>query len=400
MINRPKYLQQIAPFVDKPIIKVITGMRRVGKSTLLENIKEYFLKDVPESNIIHLNFESLEFISIKDASDLSHYLIERMDGITGKLYFFLDEIQLIENWERVVNALRVDRECDIYLTGSNSTLLSGDLASLLAGRYITVEVQPFTFVEFTELFKDQVSDKAELFNHYLRLGGMPFLQYFDLEEDASYTYLNDVYNTVLVKDVIEYNSIRDVEVFNRILTFAMENIGHTFSANSIRKYFRSEKINISVDTILNYLEYCGQAYIINKIPRYNTLGKELLKVDEKYYLTDHGFRQARGFSNIRDIERTLENIICIELKSRGYQLQIGKVGNKEIDFIATKDNRVEYFQISYLLESESTREREFGVYKDINDNYPKYVLSMDTLDFSQDGIVHKNLIDFLLEVNE
>ena len=226
---------------------------------------------------------------------------------------------------------------------------------------------------------------------------MPFLRYFDLEEAPCFKYLNDVYNTVLVKDVLQYNSIRDVDIFNRMLTFALENIGHPFSANSIKNYFKNERRNVSIDTILNYLEYCRNAFILQKVARYDTAGKKLLKVDEKYYVTDHGFRQAQGFSNTKDIERTLENIVYIELASRGYAVKIGKVKDREIDFIAQKGDSVAYYQVSYLLTDEQTREREFGVYGLIEDNFPKYVLSMDRFDFSRDGIIHKNIIDFLLE---
>ena len=226
---------------------------------------------------------------------------------------------------------------------------------------------------------------------------MPFLKYFDLEEMTSQKYLNDVYNTVLVKDVLNYNRIRDVDLFNRILSFVVQNIGKTFSANSIHRYFKSENREVSVDTILNYLQCCMKAYIIKKVIRYDVTGKKTLKVDEKYYLNDHGFRQAMGFSNTKDIEVVLENIVYIELLSRGYQVEIGRVRDKEVDFIATRGNEKAYYQVTYLMESENTREREFGVYQLISDNYAKYVISMDHIDFSQEGIFHKNIIDFLLE---
>ena len=274
---------------------------------------------------------------------------------------------------------------------------SGDLATLLAGRYVEFEIQPFTFIEFKQVFENTNLSKENLFDKFIQLGGIPFLKYFDLDENPSFKYLNDVYNTVLVKDVLQYNNIRDVSLFNRIFSYVIENIGHTFSASSIKNYLKNENRNISVDTILNYLEYCSLAFIIKKIPRYDTVGKKILKIDEKYYLTDHGFRQAIGFSNTKDIERILENIVCIELISRGYEVKIGKVKDKEIDFIAKKGKELSYYQISYIMGDEKTREREFGVYKSITDNFPKYVLSMDHFDFSQDGIIHKNIIDFLLE---
>ena len=396
-IFRDKYIEKIKKFIDKPIVKILTGMRRVGKSTILNIIKDQVLKDVPDENKIYMNFESFEFFDIKDANALKDYLSEKLKDKEGKVYFFFDEIQLVKDWEKVVNGLRVSHNCDIYITGSNSKLISGDLATLLAGRYVEFEIQPFTFDEFSEIYRSSNLSREELFQKFIKIGGMPGLKYFNLEEEVSQKYLNDIYNTVLVKDVLNYNNIRDVDIFNRILSFAMQNIGANFSASAIRNYLKSENRNISVDTVLNYLEYCNKAFVLKKVPRYDLGGKKLLKVDEKYYLTDHGFRQSMGFSNVIDIEKTLENIVYIELLSRGYNVKIGKVKDREIDFVAKKGEDVSYFQIAYLMENEKTRNREFGAYDLVTDNYPKYVLSMDKLDFSQRGIVHKNIIDFLLE---
>ena len=396
-IFRDKYIEKIKKFIDKPIVKILTGMRRVGKSTILNIIKDQVLKDVPDENKIYMNFESFEFFDIKDANPLKEYLSEKLKDKEGKVYFFFDEIQLVKDWEKVINGLRVSHNCDIYITGSNSKLISGDLATLLAGRYVEFEIQPFTFDEFSEIYRSSNLSREELFQKFIKIGGMPGLKYFNLEEEVSQKYLNDIYNTVLVKDVLNYNNIRDVDIFNRILSFAMQNIGTNFSASAIRNYLKSENRNISVDTVLNYLEYCNKAFVLKKVPRYDLGGKKLLKVDEKYYLTDHGFRQSMGFSNVIDIEKTLENIVYIELLSRGYNVKIGKVKDREIDFVAKKGEDVSYFQIAYLMENEKTRNREFGAYDLVTDNYPKYVLSMDKLDFSQRGIVHKNIIDFLLE---
>lgn len=396
-IFRDRYIKKIKNFIDKPIVKILTGMRRVGKSTILNIIKNDVLKDIPEENKIYMNFESFEFFEINDPTSLKEYLNEKLEDIKGKVYFFFDEIQLVENWEKVINALRVSFDSDIYITGSNSKLISGDLATLLAGRYVEFEIQPLSFYEFSELYKDSNLNEDDLFQKFIKIGGMPGLKYFKLEEEVSQKYLNDIYNTVLVKDVLNYNNIRDVDIFNRILSFAMQNIGATFSASAIKNYLKSENRNISVDTVLNYLEYWNRAFVLKKVPRFDLEGKKLLKVDEKYYLTDHGFRQSMGFSNVKDIEKTLENIVYIELLSRGYDVKIGKVKDREIDFVAKRGEIISYFQISYLMENEKTREREFGVYDLIKDNYPKYVLSMDKFDFSQKGIVHKNIIDFLLE---
>lgn len=395
-VNRIRYIDKLKQFIDKPVIKVLTGMRRVGKSTLLTIVRNEILSNIPEENKIYLNFENIELFGINEAGKLLEY-IKPLLKKNEKQYIFFDEIQLVNDWEKVVNGLRLNENYDIYITGSNSTLISGDLATLLAGRYVEFEIQPFTFNEFIEAFEGLGLSNEEYFNNYLRVGGMPFLKYFKLDEMPSLKYLSDVYNTVLIKDVLRYNNVRDVDLFERILAYILENIGNTFSANSIKKYLKSEDRKISVDTILNYLEYCRNAFIIKKVSRYDTVGKKILSVDEKYYLTDHGFRQAKGFSNTKDIERTLENIVCIELISRGYNLKIGKVKDKEIDFIAGKDGALCYYQISYLMENEDTREREFGIYNLIEDNFPKYVLSMDKIDFSRDGVIHKNIIDFLLE---
>lgn len=396
-IFRDKYIEKIKKFIDKPIVKILTGMRRVGKSTILNIIKDQVLKDVPDENKIYMNFESFEFFDINNADLLKDYLDEKLKNKKGRIYFFFDEIQLVKDWEKVINGLRASLDCDIYITGSNSKLISGDLATLLAGRYVEFEIQPLTFDEFSEIYRSSNLSREELFQKFIKIGGMPGLKYFNLEEEVSQKYLNDIYNTVLVKDVLNYNNIRDVDIFNRILSFAMQNIGANFSASAIRNYLKSENRNISVDTVLNYLEYCNKAFVLKKVPRYDLGGKKLLKVDEKYYLTDHGFRQSMGFSNVKDIEKTLENIVYIELLSRGYHVKIGKVKDREIDFVAKKGEDISYFQITYLMENEKTREREFGVYDLVADNYPKYVLSMDKLDFSQRGIVHKNIIDFLLE---
>ena len=396
-IFRDRYIEKIKNFIDKPIVKILTGMRRVGKSTILNIIKNDVLKDIPEENKIYMNFESFEYFEINNASALKEYLNEKLKDQKGKVYFFFDEIQLVEDWEKVINALRVSFDSDIYITGSNSKLISGDLATLLAGRYVEFEIQPLSFYEFSEIYRDSNLNEEDLFQKFIKIGGMPGLKYFKLEEEVSQKYLNDIYNTVLVKDVLNYNNIRDVDIFNRILSFAMQNIGATFSASAIKNYLKSENRKISVDTVLNYLEYCNRAFVLKKVPRFDLEGKKLLKVDEKYYFTDHGFRQSMGFSNVKDIEKTLENIVYIELLSRGYDVKIGKVKDREIDFVAKRGEIISYFQISYLMENEKTREREFGVYDLIKDNYPKYVLSMDKFDFSQKGIVHKNIIDFLLE---
>lgn len=391
-ISREKYINKIKALINKPVLKILTGMRRVGKSSLLHIIKDKILKDVADENKIYINFESINSLDISNANSLLEYLKALLEEVKGKVYFFLDEIQIVDGWEEVISDLKHNRDYDIFLTSSNKKLISN-----LSEKYVEFEIQPFTFSEFKKAFENMELSKENLFYKFIQLGGLPFLKYFDLDETPSFEYLNDIYNTVLVKDVLQYNNIRDVDLFNHIFSYVLTNIGQSFSASSIKTYLKNKNKNISVDTILNYLEYCNIAFLIKKVPRYDILSKKTLKVDEKYYLTDHGFRQATGFPITQDIERILENIVYIELLSRGYEVKVGKVKDKEINFIAKKEKSLSYYQISYKIRDEKTRERIFETYNSITDNFPKYVLSMDHSNFSQDGVIHKNIIDFLLE---
>ena len=391
-IIREKYISKIKPFINKPVLKILTGMRRAGKSSLLHIIKDEILKDVADENKIYINFEATNLLSINSANSLLEYLKPLLEDVKGKVYFFFDEIQVIDGWEQVISDLKHNRDYDIFLTSSNKKLISS-----LSEKYVEFEIQPFTFSEFKKAFENMELSKENLFYKFIQLGGLPFLKYFDLDETPSFEYLNDIYNTVLVKDVLQYNNIRDVDLFNHIFSYVLTNIGQSFSASNIKTYLKNKNKNISVDTILNYLEYCNIAFLIKKVPRHDILSKKTLKVDEKYYLTDHGFRQATGFPITQDIERILENIVYIELLSRGYEVKVGKVKDKEINFIAKKEKSLSYYQISYKIRDEKTRERIFETYNSITDNFPKYVLSMDHSNFSQDGVIHKNIIDFLLE---
>ena len=391
-IIREKYISKIKAFINKPFIKILTGMRRVGKSFLLHIIKDELLKDVANENKIYINFEAINSLDISNASSLLEYLKPLLEDIEGKVYFFLDEIQVIDGWEEVISDLKHNRDYDIFLTSSNKKLISS-----LSEKYVEFEIQPFTFSEFKKTFESMELSKENLFYKFIQLGGLPFLKYFDLDETPSFEYLNDIYNTVLVKDVLQYNNIRDVDLFNHIFSYVIANVGQSFSASSIKTYLKNKNKNISVDTILNYLEYCNIAFLIKKVPRYDVLSKKTLKIDEKYYLTDHGFRQATGCPITQDIERILENIVYIELLSRGYEVKVGKIKDKEINFIAKKEKDLSYYQISYKIRDEKTRERIFETYNSVTDNFSKYVLSMDHSNFSQDGVIHKNIIDFLLE---
>lgn len=395
MIKREYYMRQIRPFIDKDVVKVLTGMRRSGKSVMMQLLQEELVaRGVARGQMLSLNFEDLANISLCEGTALHRWVKERAEQITGKVYLFLDEIQEVQGWERVINSLRVSLDVDIYITGSNARLLSGELATYLAGRYVQFVIYPFSYQEF--LLGQGAEDSAKMFQKYLLMGGMPFLLNLSYQEDSSKLYLKDAYNSVLLKDIVQRNKLRDTDLLERVIRYALASVGQTFSASSIVKYLKSEQRKVSNDTVLNYLNACVAAYLFYRIPRQEVQGRKILAVNEKYYIADHGLREAVYGQNIRDIQQVLENIVCLELLRRGYQVSVGKVGECEIDFVAEKSAEKIYVQVSYLLASEETIGREFGVYKRVQDNFPKYVLSMDELDFSQDGIKHLNVRDFLL----
>ena len=394
MIQREYYMKQIRPFINTDLIKVLTGIRRSGKSVMLQLIQEELLsQQVRPDQMISLNFEDLANLPLCQPMALYQWIADKAAAIKGKIYIFLDEIQEVTNWERVINSLRVAFDVDIYLTGSNAKLLSGELSTYLAGRYVQFVIYPFSYQEF--ILANQLDDTPQAFQKYLLFGGMPFLMNLHFQEGPSRQYLQDMYNSVILKDIVQRNNLRDVDLLERIIGYALSSIGHVFSASNITKYLKSEHRKVSNDTVLNYLNACTTAYLFYKIPRQDLLGKKLLSINEKYYVVDHGLREAVYGHNARDIDQILENIVCLELLRRGYTVTIGKTGNFELDFIAEKGNRKCYVQVTYLLASPETIEREFRVYKDIKDNYPKYVVSMDELDFSQDGIQHYNIRKFL-----
>lgn len=394
MIQREYYMKQIRPFINTDLIKVLTGIRRSGKSVMLQLIQEELLsQQVRPDQMISLNFEDLANLPLCQPMALYQWIADKAAAIKGKIYIFLDEIQEVTNWERVINSLRVAFDVDIYLTGSNAKLLSGELSTYLAGRYVQFVIYPFSYQEF--ILANQLDDTPQAFQKYLLFGGMPFLMNLHFQEGPSRQYLQDMYNSVILKDIVQRNNLRDVDLLERIIGYALSSIGHVFSASNITKYLKSEHRKVSNDTVLNYLNACTTAYLFYKIPRQDLLGKKLLSINEKYYVVDHGLREAVYGHNARDIDQILENIVCLELLRRGYTVTIAKTGNFEVDFIAEKGNRKCYVQVTYLLASPETIEREFRVYKDIKDNYPKYVVSMDELDFSQDGIQHYNIRKFL-----
>lgn len=382
--------------MDQDIIKVLTGIRRCGKSVMLELIKkELRKKGISESRIVSINFESRAVHYVKSLDAAYGYIRDVAQSQQEKIYLFLDEVQELEGWEKMVNSCMIDFSCDIYITGSNAKLLSGELATYLSGRYVEIRVYPFSFQEALLMFPEK--SEQEVFRFYLQWGGMPFLYQFPIDENSAVQYLNDLYDSILLKDVIQRNKIRDTEQFKRILHYMIANIGNSFSASSITKYMKSEYRGISAETLYNYLDYCKSACLLHLVPRQDLKGKSLLQFQEKIYLIDHGIREAIYGNYMRDINRILENIVYVELLRRGYTVTVGKNQNKEVDFVAEKNGAKAYYQVTYLLASEETVAREFGAFQGIADNYSKYVLSLDEFDFSRDGYVHQNVREFLKE---
>lgn len=403
MIKRDLYLEEIKKYMNKPLIKVITGMRRSGKSMILKLIHEELKKQgVPEKNIIYINFESLIFMDIKDFETLYKYIIDKTANISGRFYILLDEIQEVKAWEKAINSFLVDLDADIYITGSNANLLSSELATYIAGRYIEIKIYPLSFQEYIDFAIENNKEKPlsldEYFNQYLNFGGLPGIHILNYSKDEIYQYLADVYNSILLRDVIARNNIRDIELLERVVLYIMDNIGNTFSAKNISDFLKNQGRKLSIETIYNYLKALENAFIISKVQRYDIKGKNILETQEKYYLSDLGFRHAKLGYQSNDISGYLENIVYLELLRRKYKANIGKQGNKEIDFIASFRDEKLYLQVTYLLASPETIEREFSVLNSIKDNYPKMVLSMDNLPESNiEGIKRKKIIDFLLE---
>jgi len=401
MIIRNKYLNKIIPFIDKPLIKALVGVRRSGKTVLLTQIKDYLLQQtVDEQQIVFINFESYAYKKFLDGNVLYSYVIEKSKSLNGKkVYLFFDEIQDVVEWEKVLASLLVDIDCDIYITGSNSKLLSGELATHIAGRHVHFDVYPFTFAEYKEfiLSEEQTISNDDLFNAYLEFGGLPQCCALP-EKQSKQTYLEDIFNTIVINDVVERNKISDIDLLKRIIVFLLDNIGNPFSANSICKHLKNEGIHTTVATIVSYVSFILQSLAINAVKRYDIKGKALLSTNEKYYAADLGIRNHIKSSEVIDYNKLFENVIYLEMLSRGYEICVGKVGDYEVDFICYNRNKEKiYIQVTYLLSEESTIEREFRPFKQIHDNYPKYVISADKFDFSRDGIKHYNIIDFLLQ---
>ncbi|MEE0275376.1 MAG: ATP-binding protein [Clostridia bacterium] len=398
MIKRELYMERIRPFIGKELIKVMTGFRRSGKSVMLQLIQdELAAQGVQKQQFISFNFEKMGFEHLCSAKALHDEVMRLAADIDGKVYLFFDEIQEVRSWEKCVNSLRVDLNCDIYITGSNAKLLSGELATYLGGRYVEFIIYPFSFAEFRELYLSAYPDASDTdcFNKYLVTGGMPYLSNLDYEDEPSRLYLEDLYNSVVLKDIVKRNTVRDVDLLEKIIAYVTANIGTTFSATSISKFFKSENRTVATETILNYIKYCLDAYLFYQVKREDLAGKQILSVNEKYYISDHGLREAVFGGNTRDINLILENMVYMELLRRGYRVTVGRLGDREIDFVCQKQSQRIYVQVTYILASAETVEREFGVLEQIPDNFPKYVVSMDEPDMSRNGIKHFNIRKFL-----
>ena len=398
--NRDLYLNQLIQFKDKKLIKVITGLRRSGKSTLLSLFENHLITSgVDRNNIIRMNFESFEFDEITNYKELHTYINERILDPNKRHYILLDEVQQVFSWERVINSFLVDANVDIFITGSNAYLLSSELSTLLSGRYVEIKMQPLSFKEYLEfLDSDKEMSLPEKFNQYLEYGGLPTIVELLDNPDTIGPFLEGIYNTVLMKDVIERNGVRDAALLESILKFIAANIGSIVSTKKISDYLTSSGRKTTSDTIDNYLKMLENAFIIYKANRYDLKGKMFLKTLEKYYIVDIGIRNKLIGLRNTDYGHVLENIVYLELLRRGYEVSIGKIGSLEVDFVASKPNEKIYYQVSATIMDEKTRERELRPLESISDNYPKYILTMDQTVFNDySGIRVKNIIDFLLE---
>ena len=388
MIIREKYLSEIRLFIGKDIIKLLTGVRRGGKSVLLQQIKD----EINSPNTIFINFEDLGNQHLCEYNAFHDFICNKIGDSKEQFYLFFDEIQEVEGWEKAVNSLRVKFKADIYITGSNSRLLSGELATYIAGRYVSFVIYPFSFAEFKEVNADYT------FDEYIQYGGMPFLSSIDFESSVSKNYLQDVFNSVMLKDIVKRNNIRDVDLLERIISYALANIGKSFSATSISKFFKDEKRAIAPETVLNYLKWCEEAYLFYRLKSQDINGKKMLRVNEKYYVVDHGLREAIVGANLQNTEIILENIVGLELLRRGYKVCVGRVDEKEIDFVGEKNGDKLYIQVCYLLNKESTTLREFGSLLEVKDNYPKFVLYKESsFKGNYEGIPAVKIEDWLLE---
>ena len=399
MIDRPLYLDKIMPFVDTPFVKILTGVRRCGKSTILKMIIKKLReeKHVDDEQILSYRFDSMEY---EDMTTKELYLELKSKIIQSKkTYLFLDEIQEIEGWEKVVNTLASDFDVDIYITGSNSRMMSSEISTYLTGRYITFHIYTLSFEEYLMFKKSYTTlkDLKQEFSQYVRLGGFPATHLQDYSQDEVYTIVKDIYNSTIFSDIVRRNQVKKIDQLERVVKYTFNNIGNTFSAKSISNYFKSEQRKIDNETVYSYLEKLQKAYILHKCSRYDLQGKDILKTQEKFYLADVSLRYSVLGYTVDSVAASLENIVYLELKRRGYDVYIGKLKDKEIDFVATKQNEKIYVQVTQEIKSEKTQKREYEQLLEIRDNYPKYVVMADNFaGGNYEGIKTMNIVDFLL----
>ncbi len=392
MVKRRQYLEKLKKLKDLQIIKVVTGFRRCGKSTLLKQFEDYLKECGTESSqIISINFEKIEFEHLLNYKALYNYVIERLHP-NIKTYIFLDEVQFVEDYQKAVDSLFVRDNVDLYITGSNAQMLSGELATLLSGRYVEIEMLPLSFAEFYELVG---GDKRDAWKRYFTNGGLPYTAYIG-DEEILHDYLLGIYNTVLLKDVVERKKIQDIPLLRSVVNFLFDNIGNIVSSKKISDRLVSYGRKTTSVTVENYIEALSEAYVVYKAERYDVRGKQHLKSLEKYYAVDMGLRKLLLGSKNKDIGHILENIVFFELIRRGFEVCIGKIDDLEIDFIAEKEGEKEYYQVSASVLDPATFEREIEPLRRVHDNYPKYIVTMDEINTDNEGIRQINVIDFLL----
>lgn len=395
LIDRPTYTEKIIPFVNKPLIKVLTGQRRIGKSYIMLQLMEHIKTNDKKANIIYINMEMEEFFSLKTNIELSEYLKDKFPKNKNN-YLFVDEVQEIVFFERSLRSLLAENACDIYCTGSNANMLSGELATLLAGRYISFHIHSLSYTEF--LVFHQLENNLESLLKFLKYGGMPFLTHIGLNEELPYEYLRNVYSTILLKDVVAREKIRNVSFLENLAIYLADNTGSLFSATNISKYLKSQKIEISTQLTINYLKALCNSFLIHKVLRAEVAGLKIFEIGEKYYFEDLGLRNAIiGFNQRADMHKLIENAVYLNLIQNGFKVSVGKMAEKEIDFIGSKSGTKIYVQVCLTLNLASTAQQEFGNLLLIEDNYPKYVVTLNDIFIGENnvGIIHKNLIDFL-----
>jgi predicted AAA+ superfamily ATPase len=395
-IRRPDYTDKISPFIDKQIIKIITGQRRVGKSYILFQLMEDIRKKTPDANIIYINRELEEFVSIQTHKDLLKYVKNKLKP-TGKNYLFIDEVQEVESFQLTLRSLLAKNSCDIFCTGSNAKMLSGELATHLSGRYVEFTIHSLSYVEFLRFHKFENTQESLV--KYLTFGGMPYLINIGLEEQLPFEYLKSVYATILLKDVVSRENIRNVMFLENLVFFLSDNIGSLFSATNISKFLKSQHIDISPQVTISYLKALTNAYFVHKVIRSEIGGLKIFEIGEKYYFEDLGLRNSlKGFYQIADMHKLLENAVYLHLIQKNYRVYVGKIGNKEIDFVADKNGQKVYIQTSLTLNNAAeTAKREFGNLLEIKDNHPKYVITLNDVIIGENyqGVMQMNLGDFL-----